>query len=211
MPPSGPAPARRRVGGGRSVVWFRRDLRVEDNPALAAGVRAGGGGGVRVGAGRGGDLLPGPRLPLVALPEPPPPRLLPPHPRRPAPHQALRDTVSALRDVVRATRATNLFFNHLYDPLSLVRDHRVKELLSAEGVTVRSFNADLLYEPWEINDENGHPFTTFASFWNKCLSMPNDPAAPLLPPKRINSGDISRCPSDNLVLKMTLKREAMLF
>lgn len=74
------------------------------------------------------------------------------------------------------------------DPLSLVRDHRVKELLSAEGVTVRSFNADLLYEPWEVNDENGRPFTTFASFWNKCLSMPNDPAAPLLPPKRINSG-----------------------
>jgi deoxyribodipyrimidine photolyase len=28
--------------GMRSVVWFRRDLRVEDNPALAAAARAGG-------------------------------------------------------------------------------------------------------------------------------------------------------------------------
>lgn len=28
-------------GNGCSIVWFRRDLRVEDNPALAAGVRAG--------------------------------------------------------------------------------------------------------------------------------------------------------------------------
>lgn len=27
--------------GGCSIVWFRRDLRVEDNPALAAGVRSG--------------------------------------------------------------------------------------------------------------------------------------------------------------------------
>ncbi|WP_411161643.1 deoxyribodipyrimidine photo-lyase, partial [Enterococcus faecalis] len=27
-------------GGGCSIVWFRRDLRVEDNPALAAAVRA---------------------------------------------------------------------------------------------------------------------------------------------------------------------------
>ncbi|GMI82845.1 ELONGATED HYPOCOTYL 4, cryptochrome 1, BLUE LIGHT UNINHIBITED 1, OUT OF PHASE 2 [Hibiscus trionum] len=26
-------------GGACSIVWFRRDLRVEDNPALAAGVR----------------------------------------------------------------------------------------------------------------------------------------------------------------------------
>lgn len=29
------------MSGGCSIVWFRRDLRVEDNPALAAGVRAG--------------------------------------------------------------------------------------------------------------------------------------------------------------------------
>ena len=28
-------------GGGGSIVWFRRDLRIEDNPALTAGVRAG--------------------------------------------------------------------------------------------------------------------------------------------------------------------------
>lgn len=76
----------------------------------------------------------------------------------------------------------------LADPLSLVRDHRIKELLSSRGLTVRSFNADLLYEPWEVADENGCPFSTFEPFWNKCLSMPYDPAAPLLPPKRIISG-----------------------
>lgn len=28
-------------GGGCSIVWFRRDLRVEDNPELAVGVRVG--------------------------------------------------------------------------------------------------------------------------------------------------------------------------
>lgn len=74
------------------------------------------------------------------------------------------------------------------DPLSLVRDHRAKELLTAQGIAVRSFNADLLYEPWEVNDAQGHPFTTFAAFWERCLSMPYDPDSPLLPPKRIISG-----------------------
>lgn len=63
----------------------------------------------------------------------------------------------------------------------------MKELLAAEGITVQSFNADLLYEPWEVLDDDGCPFTMFAPFWNRCLCMP-DPAAPLLPPKRINSG-----------------------
>lgn len=53
---------------------------------------------------------------------------------------------------------------------------------------MRSFNADLLYEPWEVNDDEGRPFTTFSAFWEKCLSMPYDPEAPLLPPKRIISG-----------------------
>lgn len=111
------------------------------------------------------------------------------------------DTASTLVDVVNSTGATNLFFNHLYDPFSLVRDHRIKELLSSRGVTVHSFNADLLYEPWEVADENSCPFSTFEPFWNKCLSMPYDPAAPLLPPKRIKSVDVSRCPSDTLVFE----------
>lgn len=74
------------------------------------------------------------------------------------------------------------------DPISLVRDNRVKETLSAEGVSVCSFNADLLYEPWEVLDDEGRPFNTFSDFWERCLTMPYDPEAPLLPPKRIISG-----------------------
>lgn len=69
-----------------------------------------------------------------------------------------------------------------------MRDHRAKEVLGAEGIAVRSFNADLLYEPWEVNDAQGRPFSTFSDFWDKCLSMPYDPEAPLLPPKRIIPG-----------------------
>ncbi|KAJ4701338.1 cryptochrome 1 [Melia azedarach] len=164
-------------GGGCSIVWFRRDLRVEDNPALAAGVRAGA---------------------VVAV-------------FIWAPEEEVLVLLSSLRDqqivfllflrLLKLTGATQLFFNHLYDPLSLVRDHRAKEVLTAQGIVVRSFNADLLYEPWDVNDAQGRPFTTFAAFWERCLSMPFDPDAPLLPPKRIISGDTSRCRSDTLVFE----------
>lgn len=78
-----------------------------------------------------------------------------------------------------------IFFS---DPLSLVRDHRAKDVLTAQGIAVRSFNADLLYEPWEVTDELGRPFSMFAAFWERCLSMPYDPESPLLPPKKIISG-----------------------
>lgn len=188
--------------GGCSIVWFRRDLRVEDNPALAAGVRAGAVVAVFIWAPEEeGHFYPG-RVSRWWL-------------KQSLAHldSSLRslgtalitkrstDTFSSLVEVIRSTGATQLFFNHLYDPLSLVRDHRAKEVLTAQGVAVRSFNADLLYEPWEIQDAEGRPFRTFASFWERCLSMPYDPDSPLLPPKRIITGDVTRCPSDILVFE----------
>ncbi|PVH35400.1 hypothetical protein PAHAL_7G172800 [Panicum hallii] len=195
-------------GGGetgmRIVVWFRRDLRVEDNPALAAAARA------------GGEVVPA----YVWSPEEDGPF----HPGRVSRwwiSQSLQhldaslrrlgagklvtrrstDAVVALLQLVRDTGATHVYFNHLYDPISLVRDHRLKEMLAAEGIVVQSFNADLLYEPWEVVDDEGQPFTMFAPFWNRCLSMPYDPPAPLLPPKKINSGNLSMCPSDDLIFE----------
>ncbi|XP_068641676.1 cryptochrome-1-like isoform X1 [Aristolochia californica] len=190
------------TSGGCSIVWFRRDLRVEDNPALAAGVRAGAVVAVFIWAPEEeGHYYPG-RVSRWWL-------------KQSLQHldSSLRslgtalitkrstDSVSSLVDIVKATGATQLFFNHLYDPISLTRDHRVKEVLTAEGVIVRSFNADLLYEPWEVHNDLGQPFSTFAAFWNRCLSMPCDPAAPFLPPKRIVSGDVSQCPSHVLVFE----------
>lgn len=72
----------------------------------------------------------------------------------------------------------------------------MKQVLAAEGITVQSFNSDLLYEPWEVLDDHGCPFTMFTPFWNKCLCMV-DPPAPMLPPKRINSG---LCPACNATI-----------
>ncbi|KAG8377385.1 hypothetical protein BUALT_Bualt08G0027500 [Buddleja alternifolia] len=185
-----------------SIVWFRRDLRVEDNPALAAGVRGGAVVAVFIWAPEEeGHYYPGRvsrwwlKQSLSHL------------------HISLRslgtslltirstDTISSLLQLIKSTGATQLCFNHLYDPISLVRDHRAKEVLTAQGVAVRSFNSDLLYEPWEVNDEDGRPFTSFDGFWDRCLSMPYDPEAPLLPPKRIISGDVSRCSSDTLIFE----------
>lgn len=70
------------------------------------------------------------------------------------------------------------------DPVSIVRDHKVKSQLVEIGVDVRTFNADLLYEPWEVYDENGFAFTNFSAFWEKCMSLPVEPTL-LLPPWRL--------------------------
>lgn len=69
----------------------------------------------------------------------------------------------------------------LIDPVSLVRDHNIKEKLVEQGVSVQSYNGDLLYEPWEIFDESGHAFTTFDPFWNTCLHMQMKTYSPIPP------------------------------
>ena len=72
----------------------------------------------------------------------------------------------------------------LPDPVSLVRDHNIKEKLVELGISVQSYNGDLLYEPWEIYDERGYAFTTFEAYWDKCLHMQMEPVSHL-PPWRL--------------------------
>jgi deoxyribodipyrimidine photolyase len=64
-----------------------------------------------------------------------------------------------------------LAFEIFLDPVSLVCDDKIKKELSACGISVQSFNGDLLYEPWDIYDENGHAFTNFRMYWEKCMKL----------------------------------------
>ncbi|KAK2453920.1 cryptochrome-1 [Trifolium repens] len=156
----------------RTIVWFRRDLRIEDNPALAAAARDGSIFPVFIWCPKEeGEFYPGRvsrwwlKQSLVHL------------------DQSLKSlgaelvliktdsTVKALLECVNAVQATKVVFNHLYDPVSLVRDHNIKEKLLDLGIPVQSYNGDLLHEPWDIYDESGHAYTTFDHFWNRFLQM----------------------------------------
>ncbi|ESQ44711.1 hypothetical protein EUTSA_v10003169mg [Eutrema salsugineum] len=169
----------------KTIVWFRRDLRIEDNPALAI-------------AAHEGSILPV----FIWCPEEEG-QFLPGRASRWWLKQSLthlrqslkalgaeltliktHSTVSAILDCLRATGATKLVFNHLYDPVSLVRDHTVKEKLVEIGITVQSYNGDLLYEPWEIYSEKGQPFTSFSVYWKKCLDLSIESVS-LPPPWRL--------------------------
>lgn len=79
------------------------------------------------------------------------------------------------------------------DPVSLVRDHNVKEKLVELGISVQSYNGDLLFEPWEVYDDKGLAFTTFEAYWEKCFQMPMEPVS-LLPPWKLipTTGTLSK-------------------
>ncbi|KAF9613643.1 hypothetical protein IFM89_009469 [Coptis chinensis] len=90
-------------------------------------------------------------------------------------------TLSVLLHCGHVTGANKIVYNHLYDPVSLVRDHAIKQKLVEHGLCVQSFNGDLLCEPWDVYNEKGHAFTTFDAYWDMCLTLPVETIS-VLPP-----------------------------
>ncbi|XRB21074.1 cryptochrome-1 [Pseudoscourfieldia marina] len=173
--------------GEVSVVWFRRDLRTDDNPALNAAVAAG-----------------RPILPIFIWEPEEQGQFQPGRGSRwwlnrslarleddlkaiGARLAYLRGTTAlrALRSLFARVDVKELFFNNLYDAVSLARDCSVKETLNNEGVTVTTFNADLLYEPWEVLGSGGEPFHTFEAFWSRMQCLSYAPRRPESAPARI--------------------------
>ena len=64
-----------------------------------------------------------------------------------------------------------------------MRDAAVTQRLRAAGCACETFNADLLYEPWEVFHADGAAFTSFDAFWLKAMSMLYEPDLPCLSPK----------------------------
>jgi len=169
-----------------TLLWFRLDLRVADNPALAAALRAGGpvvpvylwspaeegawapGGASRwwlhASLARLGEALEQRGSRLIV--------------------RSSEDAVASLRELARETGATRLYWNRRYEPALIARDQRVKAALRAQGLEVASFNSALLHEPWEVVTKSGGPFQVFSAFWRQCRTLP-EPVEPLAAPGHV--------------------------
>jgi deoxyribodipyrimidine photo-lyase len=76
--------------------------------------------------------------------------------------------------VVRETQATAMYWNRLYEPAIIERDTRIKRELRELGLQCESFNASLLFEPWEVRTAAGGPYKVFTPFWRACQARPGD-------------------------------------
>ena len=153
-----------------TIVWFRQDLRLQDNPALTAAITCG-----------------GPVLPLfIWSPEAEGDWPLGAAARWWLHHslvsldRSLRErgsrlivlqgkSLSILGDLIGTTGANAVFWNRRYEPAARKHDGTVRTQLAADGVEVQQFNAALLFEPEEIHNASGQPFQVFTPFWKTCL------------------------------------------
>ncbi len=165
-----------------AIVWFRRDLRLADNPALNAAVRAG--------------------FRIVPLYIHAPHEEAPWQPGAAAQwwlHHALAaldgdlracgsglvlrsgDSLAQLEQLVEAVAADAVYWNRLYEPALVERDQRIKRALRQRGLHVESHNGALLIEPWQVQTGQGDPYKVFTPFWKNASARLGD-AAPLPAP-----------------------------
>ena len=162
-----------------AIMWFRNDLRLSDNPALAEANRHGGPIiPVHIWAPEEeGDCAPGAasrwwrHQSLQCLDE---------ELRKGGSRLILRrgNSLQTLRDLLEETGATGVFWNRRYEPAAIKRDATIKKTLRERGVTVRSFNGALLHEPWDVANKSGGPYQVFTPYWKTCLER-EDPPQPL--------------------------------
>jgi deoxyribodipyrimidine photo-lyase len=171
-----------------TLVWFRSDLRLADNPALSAAVVAGGPlvavfiyapgeeGAWRPGAASDWWLhqsLTRLRESLAAL-------------GAELCVRASDDSLACLQMLVRECAATRVVWNRRYEPAIRARDETVKRALRAQGIEAESYSSTLLHEPWTIRTGSGGPFQVFTPFWRHCKSLA-DPAEPLPAPRALSA------------------------
>lgn len=182
------------------IYWFRQDLRLYDNPALAAAVAAGDvipvyilddknadswrlGGASRwwlqrslaaLNASLGGQL-----------------------------HVFQGRAEEIVPALVQRLGASGVYWNRCYEPWRIKRDKQIKELLQETGIRVHSFNGSLLWEPWEILKGDGTPYKVFTPYFRTCLAAMT-PSQSVAEPAEITypkSSDLSgECSLDDLGL-----------
>jgi deoxyribodipyrimidine photo-lyase len=150
------------------IVWFRQDLRVQDNPALHAALS------------RGDRIIPlyihddnvkwrpgaasrwWLHHSLTALAD----KL-----KQLGSRLILRngDAAGVLQQVIHETGADAVYCNRVYEPALLGRDRQLHRELKNSGVTFNVYQGNLLREPDTILNQSGLPYKVFTPFYKSYL------------------------------------------
>jgi deoxyribodipyrimidine photo-lyase len=149
-----------------AIAWFRRDLRLIDNPALAWAAHRGGPvipvfvhdeeAGERPLGGASRWWLDRSLAALTAELEAKGSRLILRRGR----------AMDEIRRLVEETGAAAVAWNRLYEAGLAERDGDLEAGLRQAGKAVFTGNASLLLEPWEIKTKTGGRYQVFTPFWN---------------------------------------------
>ena len=170
-------PPRKKMTTINRIHWFRQDLRISDNPSLLHALEEDSCLAIYIFDDQNpGDKIMGSASKLWL-------------------HHALKsldldlgnklsiykgDPEVILLQLCEQYKIKHVSWNRCYEPWRITRDRNIKEKLSAKHINATSFNGSLLWEPWEINKDDGTPFKVFTPFYQRgCLKStpPRQPQA----------------------------------
>jgi deoxyribodipyrimidine photo-lyase len=173
----------------KSIMWFRQDLRINDNPALKA-------------ACDNGEVIP-----VYILDQSIPDKAEMGGASKWWLHHALNDLAESLHQQLIVTQgdaqsvleklaqqygATHIVWNRMYEPWARKRDADIKSYFKDSEVAAKSLNGSLLWEPWEVLKNDGTPYKVYTPYYrNGCLSKP----APRYPLERPSVKIVASVPS----------------
>lgn len=157
------------------IVWFRRDLRLDDNPALSRAVEMGRpvipvyildpeGDGRPHGAASLWWLDKSLRA-LTAATEAGGGRLI----LRRGPAEAV------LHGLIEETGADTVFMNRLFEPEAFTREADIAHGLRSLGVECRGFNGSLMMTPGKLLNGSGGPYKVFTPFHRALMAQAEAP------------------------------------
>ncbi|MEQ8334403.1 deoxyribodipyrimidine photo-lyase [Nisaea sp.] len=167
------------------ILWFRQDLRLADNPALTAAAATG-----------------APILPVFVLDDETPGKWALGGASRWWLHHSLDALADALsehgctlhlrrgdaavqiRTLAAETGAQAVYWNRCYEPYATRRDGTLKKALREDDIAAESFNAALLFEPWEVKTKTGTPPKVYSPYW-RAMRLLGDPPPELAVPEAI--------------------------
>ena len=168
------------------IVWFRQDLRLADNPALYYAAQTG-----------------KPILPVFIYN--PKARTQEWHPGAASRwwlHHSLKalqknlakhnmnlrimtgDPCEVMLDLAKEVKADHVVWNRRYAPDDVEIDKRIKSDLIDQTVEVKTFKANVLFEPWEIKTKTGnHFYKVYTPFMKACRAQAETIRPPYDEPK----------------------------
>lgn len=153
-----------------NVFWFRRDLRTQDNSALAAALKS--------------------EVPVLPL------FIFDTHITNELPKDDSRisfiykelekinkdlnkqgtglwvfkgDPLDVFKSLVSQKKIQSVFVNRDYEPYARERDAKIKLFLQENGVGWNDYKDHVLFEPGEVTKPDGSPYTVFTPYKNACL------------------------------------------
>ncbi|MBP6104033.1 MAG: deoxyribodipyrimidine photo-lyase [Gammaproteobacteria bacterium] len=173
----------------KTLVWFRQDLRLVDNPALHAALEQGSILAIYILEEKKQDYFSMGSASRWWL-----------HHSLSKLHQSLNNQLNVyignaqtiILKLIEAYKIEAVYWNRCYEPWRISEDTSIKSCLKKINIDCKSFNASLLFEPWEILKSDGMPYKVFTPFYQRgCLNAPS-PRTPLGKPKKLDC-IVDRC------------------